>query len=396
MGKQSGSSKRKKFDAGVGDGGGGLQYMENDVMTRYDGYWVLRSCVDQLRRQHQELEASGDWQPQQLRRAVKKLKRQQHRLLVRHLVTEMAVSGGNPDGTNSQHSGELAGGSAAISTDAVGDGCKEESTDECKDNSVKKDQKQSVLQLTDQLMAEVAAENRLSAEQSSSSGSGSSGKRGGQQKMVRFDGVLMPADAVARLKQLRAKLRVHHLSVQKRHDVLKMARRREETRHKRNSTRVCLGCRGHGHELSDCPRAASSSPTTPICFRCGSTEHRLFECEAVVDTERGHLPFAKCFVCGEKGHLSRDCAQNPRGAFPRGGACRVCGLRSHLADECPEKNKRLKKAAEEPPVEDESSGVTVRLQMMAGGSVDADYEHDFSSAESKIDTKIRQPKEVRF
>lgn len=32
----------------------------------------------------------------------------------------------------------------------------------------------------------------------------------------------------------------------------------------------------------------------------------------------GQFPFAKCFICGEVGHLSRSCPDNPRGLYPNG------------------------------------------------------------------------------
>jgi len=32
----------------------------------------------------------------------------------------------------------------------------------------------------------------------------------------------------------------------------------------------------------------------------------------------GKFPFAKCFICEELGHLSRNCPDNPRGLYPNG------------------------------------------------------------------------------
>lgn len=30
------------------------------------------------------------------------------------------------------------------------------------------------------------------------------------------------------------------------------------------------------------------------------------------------FPFAKCFICGESGHIARTCPDNPKGLYPNG------------------------------------------------------------------------------
>lgn len=32
----------------------------------------------------------------------------------------------------------------------------------------------------------------------------------------------------------------------------------------------------------------------------------------------GKFPYAKCFICGETGHLSKQCPDNPKGLYPMG------------------------------------------------------------------------------
>nr|TKS04443.1 Actin-depolymerizing factor 7 [Populus alba] len=50
--------------------------------------------------------------------------------------------------------------------------------------------------------------------------------------------------------------------------------------------------------------------------------------------------FANCFICKERGHLSKDCPKNTRGIYPKGGCCKVCGGVTHLARDCPDKGLR--------------------------------------------------------
>ena len=97
---------------------------------------------------------------------------------------------------------------------------------------------------------------------------------------------------------------------------------------------------------------------TGMCFKCGGTDHTSKRCRARVaegivyyllhthvsvrysiDMEfylilvhyygdgcyvfcyghhTGEYPYAKCFICGEVGHLSRACPENPKGLYPHG------------------------------------------------------------------------------
>jgi zinc finger CCHC domain-containing protein 9 len=95
----------------------------------------------------------------------------------------------------------------------------------------------------------------------------------------------------------------------------------------------CLGCRGKGHVIKDCKK--SKSNTIGMCFNCGSTEHTLHSCKEKKD-KSGKLPFAECFVCGQKGHLSGQCSQNEHGIYPKGGCCKICSSKFHLASQCPD------------------------------------------------------------
>ncbi|XP_077203625.1 zinc finger CCHC domain-containing protein 9 [Paroedura picta] len=122
---------------------------------------------------------------------------------------------------------------------------------------------------------------------------------------------------------------------------LKKDQRRETRRLKRqdikNNTMVCFHCRKPGHGIADCPAALDSQDMgTGICYRCGSTEHEIKKCKVKIDPALGEFPYAKCFICGEMGHLSRSCPDNPKGLYAEGGSCRVCGSVEHFKKDCPE------------------------------------------------------------
>ncbi|KAM6230316.1 zinc finger CCHC domain-containing protein 9 isoform 1-T2 [Porphyrio hochstetteri] len=123
---------------------------------------------------------------------------------------------------------------------------------------------------------------------------------------------------------------------------LKKDKRREDRRLKRQERKknamVCFHCREPGHGVADCPAVLESEEMgTGICYRCGSTEHDISKCRAKVDPSVGPFPYAKCFICGEMGHLSRSCPDNPKGLYAEGGGCRLCGSVEHFRKDCPEK-----------------------------------------------------------
>ncbi|XP_063312834.1 zinc finger CCHC domain-containing protein 9 [Pelobates fuscus] len=117
--------------------------------------------------------------------------------------------------------------------------------------------------------------------------------------------------------------------------------RRENRRLKRQTNKkdrmICFHCRKPGHGMADCAAVLRCQEAgTGICFRCGSTEHEVTKCRAKVDPGLGEFPYAKCFICGEMGHLSRSCPDNPKGLYGAGGSCRICGSVEHFQRDCPE------------------------------------------------------------
>ncbi|KAJ8959647.1 hypothetical protein NQ318_021834 [Aromia moschata] len=150
------------------------------------------------------------------------------------------------------------------------------------------------------------------------------------------DGFPVKKDDAERLKKLRKEMISKGLPRSEINIALKLERRKAEKAFAREKKKVCFNCRKSGHNLSECPELnknqVAQTAGSGICFKCGSTEHTHFECKVVRNQE---FKFAQCFICNEQGHIARQCPDNARGLYPKGGACRVCGDVTHLKKDCP-------------------------------------------------------------
>ncbi|CAG8577186.1 16871_t:CDS:2 [Funneliformis mosseae] len=114
-------------------------------------------------------------------------------------------------------------------------------------------------------------------------------------------------------------------------------RRQRRLKERQNKT-ICFGCRKKGHSVKDCTEAKEQG--VGMCYNCSSTEHIAKDCKKTIKRGDEYL-YAKCFICNEQGHLSRQCLKNEKGLYPNGGTCRFCSQVTHLAKDCTLKNQAI-------------------------------------------------------
>ncbi|KAL0821934.1 hypothetical protein ABMA28_005326 [Loxostege sticticalis] len=203
---------------------------------------------------------------------------------------------------------------------------------------------------------------------------------GKEVELVRFDGfpvMKKDADRLAELKNNMIKKGIPKSEVQR---TMKLERRRAEKALARMKREVCYNCRKGGHNLSDCPELKSKIPGVDapegVCFKCGSTEHKQFECKVQKDKE---FKFATCFICKEPGHIARQCPDNPKGLYPNGGCCKLCGDVTHLRKDCP-------------TVKDQKEGTSIKLPTLEDNNIE---DIGVQSKTSTVET-IKKPKKIKF
>ena len=145
--------------------------------------------------------------------------------------------------------------------------------------------------------------------------------------------------------------RIKLLKLQKR-QVIRKERKIEKIQYKLKKLKLkCLFCKKKGHVVAECKEKNEKKDDTvtnqynnnyskdKICFNCGKSDHSIFACNIPVDMK--NLPFADCFICKNKGHLSSHCPNSENGIYIKGGSCFNCNSKEHLAKNCPEKQTMI-------------------------------------------------------
>ncbi|XP_046969540.1 zinc finger CCHC domain-containing protein 9-like [Vanessa cardui] len=203
---------------------------------------------------------------------------------------------------------------------------------------------------------------------------------GKEVELVRYDGFPIMKKDAERLDELKKNMIKKGIPKSEVQRTMKLERRRAEKALARVKREVCYNCRKGGHNLSDCPDLKSNIPGVDsaegVCFKCGSTEHRQFECKVQRDKE---FRFATCFICKESGHIARQCPDNPKGLYPNGGCCKLCGDVTHLRKDCPTVNNKKEETS-------------IKLQTLNDDNIeDLGYQE-----KSVVQETSKKPKKIKF
>jgi zinc finger CCHC domain-containing protein 9 len=149
--------------------------------------------------------------------------------------------------------------------------------------------------------------------------------------------ILLSPNIEKKIYNLKKALRSKGLAAEEIKQIVRKRRRHEENKYNRDMSKGCFKCRQMGHKLVDCPLVSNDCEEgVDVCYRCGSSEHNLSDCSQ----KSNGLPFAKCFLCSQTGHLTRTCPLNKRGIYPKGGNCKKCGSVNHLIKDCPQNSEQ--------------------------------------------------------
>jgi len=167
-------------------------------------------------------------------------------------------------------------------------------------------------------------------------------------KSIKEDTTLDAKEKLKKKKYIKEKLRKLKKKIQSQDDIQFLLKNKKKSLRKLKSQTkkienleenekkrkvICFNCRKKGHTISECK---ANKDMKDICFNCGSNDHNVHSCSLPVDYS--NMPYAKCFICGENGHLSSKCIKNEnKGIYVKGGGCHVCGSNQHLAKNCPDK-----------------------------------------------------------